>query len=515
MAITIPSDETIEAQALAYKRNRFPSRDLGTEGFLGLEARAEALLVLGLLKAVADADKDAVPSSSTSEARLDEWATLFGLPTATAGVYGRKAAVASSGGAGTLTGTKGTAYVAGATLTAPDGVTIIELVDNETIPGSPPGTGSTTAAFRAVTAGTAGNLAAQTVLTWVSPPAGADTTVTLTAKLSGGADKESAAELLARLLARLQTPPKGGTAADYRTWGQTVSGVPRAYSYPHRNGLGSVDLVITAAGTGTSRDPGATTASDVDDYINGSSTEEGQRPVTAQGYRTVRPYMPAYPTGGLTIRCRMVPAAAKYNFDWTDTATTYQVGLYESSGGAVANGAKLTLNVDAPASLTSAVDAGSKPRLQILSTGTSFPAAPVQVRVVGYSGGGNRILELENPLPTGFVAPNVGDRVFAGGPGVDTATAAILAYVDALGPSRQSGYAHALDVWEDTVSIARLTQIALDALDGSARYFKNIVSSGVTIAVGNGAAAATDATASDTSANGPELLYARHIAVTQ
>jgi hypothetical protein len=91
-----------------------------------------------------------------------------------------------------------------------------------------------------------------------------------------------------------------------------------------------------------------------------------------------------------------------------------------------------------------------------------------------------------------------------------------LAYIDALGPSRAGGYADTILPWEDTASIARLTQIALDALDsGGVRMAKNIISGGVTVAYNGGAAAATDVQASDSTVNGPELLYARNIAVTQ
>jgi len=53
------------------------------------------------------------------------------------------------------------------------------------VAGAPPGAGSVVGKFIAVTPGTAGNLPVGTVLTWQSPPSGADSTVTLTSPLRG------------------------------------------------------------------------------------------------------------------------------------------------------------------------------------------------------------------------------------------------------------------------------------------------------------------------------------------
>jgi len=211
------------------------------------------------------------------------------------------------------------------------------------------------------------------------------------------------------------------------------------------------------------------------------------------------------------VRCRMVTSKPAYNFDWVDTGGPYTVSAYSAGPPAT-----ITFSAALPATLTAAVDAALHPRLQILNTNTSaagWVATPYQIGVTAYNSG-TYVLTLDT-LPTTWVAPNVGDSIYSGGPGVATTAAAILAYVDGLGPSRAGGYAEVNDPWEYVCSIARLTQIALDAADtAGVKFFNNIISSGVTVAYNGGAAAATDVTASD-NGSGVELLYLKNIAVTQ
>lgn len=77
----------------------------------------------------------------------------------------------------------------------------------------------------------------------VVPPIGVDTNVLLT--IAGGSNLETDASLLARLLEYMRNPPGGGTALDYKRWAMEVPGVSKAYVYPLRRGIGTVDVVIT------------------------------------------------------------------------------------------------------------------------------------------------------------------------------------------------------------------------------------------------------------------------------
>jgi len=495
MNIQLPSEDDVAAQALAVLRNRFPNRDSGVGSFLDLLAKTFAMWVLGIQKSAADADNDSIPSDQSSTAALDYFAFLFGVASNTPGVYGRKTATAAAGGIALCTGTNGTIYPDQAVLTAPDGATLLALSGSVTIPGTPPGSGSISGAFIATTLGTVGNLAAGTTLTWQSPPAGSDGTVTLTTGLNSGTDTETNSALLTRILERLQQPPKGGVAADYRAWAESQTGIARAYSYPLRGGTGTIHLVLIGPGNGTGRKPSSGTQTTVDNYINGSATTAALIPYPAD-YTSFIPFMAA---SGLTIRVRMVAASTKYAFNWSSGTTSYTVSAYTAGPPAT-----LTLSPAPPADLVAAAAAGSKPKIQLVPTGATTPV-PQQVGVVSIVGS---VLTLDT-VPTGWVAPTNGDAVYSGGPMVTTIATALQSYIDLLGPSRASGYADPLDSWEDKVAIFRLSQIALDQTDtdGTSKFANNVTA--VTI---NGSA--SDVIAADATSNPPELLWAAKIFIT-
>ncbi len=505
--VTVPDQATLQAQCLAFLRSRFTNRDTGTESFLGKIARAWSMMLLGLQQSVQNADRDSPPSQNSSSAALDLWASVLGLSNG-AGGFGRKGANPASGGLGLCTGTNGTVFTAGSALTAPDGTTILQLVSLVTIFGSPPGSGSIQGSFSAITAGSAGNLPAGTVLTWTSPPAGADQTVTLTTGLTGGQDTETDAQLLARIFDRLQNPPKGGTAADYRAWAQSIVGVSRAYVYPRRGGLGSVHVFITSAGSGAARQPSSTVQANVDAFIN------SVKPVNVDGYLSLTG---DYSTR-LIIRVRVVPSLSN-TFDWSDGGTALVV---DTSGYSSGPPATLRFTGLAPQSLkdaiTAAISAGTAqttgPRIQVGAT--NGPSVPVPARCVNYSdGGGKTTVTLQTTLPTGWVAPTGADVVYASGPVQVPVATDILSYVDRLGPSKQSGYADPNDFWEDTAAVFRIAEIALDTVDasnGNVKLLVNLVSGGVTIDPGSGPAA-VDVQAKDISIQ-PQVLVAKYIFVT-
>lgn len=523
MAITIPDYATvIEPQILAFLRNRFPGRDTGPESFLGKNARMVARAISYFLVSLQSVDFDAVPTQSTSLTQLQNMANAFGLPS-NAGGFGANGPTTASGGVALLTGTNGTVYNNGLLLTAPDGVTTLQLSGTYTIPGMPPGHGSISGNILAVTAGSAGNLPVGTVLSWQATPSGSDNTTTLTTATSGGQDSETKAQLLARLLARFQTPPKGGATPDYKAWAESVAGVFVAYVYPRREGSGTVDIVITAAGSGAGRAPSTAVKEAVDDYINGDATENpvqvGVRPVTASGVTILLPYVAG---AGLVIRVRISTSQTKYAFDWALGASTFTVASYAAGPPGV-----ITMTQSLPASLTAAIDAYTAspstvaaPRLQVMSAGLASPGIAIPVHAVNYNVGA-KTLTLENPLPAGWVAPSAADAVYPYGAAVPiiaqgafaTASSPVIAgiqgYIDSLGPSRASGYATAITLWNDTARVYTIAQVALDATDtdGVTKPASGVISSTI-----NGGT--SDVEATDTLANGIQLLTCASIAVT-
>lgn len=101
--------------------------------------------------------------------------------------------------------------------------------------------GPTACTIRATVAGAGGNLAAGEKLAVATATPGIDAVVTVVA-LTGGTDPESDADLLARILQRIQQPPMGGDAQDYVTWTRSVAGVTRAWCYPREMGVGTVTV---------------------------------------------------------------------------------------------------------------------------------------------------------------------------------------------------------------------------------------------------------------------------------
>lgn len=501
MPIAIPTRAALTASVKAFFVNRFPARNLGTEGFLGKTWRALTMVLWSLEKAVQDLDRDACPTDDTSSDGLDRWAETLGLDNAADG-FGRKVATVATGGVVEATGTNGTNIADGTVAYASDGVTVFESTGGPYVIAA----GVASVTMIATTAGTAGNLDVGEVLTWSSPPAGLDADADVTTAFTGGTDEETNAALLARIEFRLTYPPKGGAAADYRTWCENAENITtgdaiaidRAYVYPLRSGTGTVDVVVTVSGEAQTRKPGATIVGEVQDYL------DSVRPVTVDGATVLQPYMPN--SVGMTIRTRMIPARDASDFDWDDTAAAYPtVKSYPTTSTIEINGA-------VPAALLAAWNAGQTPRIQIAGTGASAPILAQQFRVTNINQvPADDVLTVDTTDGVILGTAVNGDTIYAGGPGVATTQADLLAYTDTLGPSRASGFAWDDDVWDTDCAIARLTQTAIDSVDGSGdRYWSNIVAGGVTI---NGAA--VDLAPTDTIANGPQILYPALIVVTQ
>ncbi len=94
------------------------------------------------------------------------------------------------------------------------------------------------------------NLLTGATLTCSTPPSGLNGTALSDGAISGGRDTETAAEAAARILAFIQSPPAGGTAADYVRFAMEASdSVTGATVLRFFLGLGSVGIVITAGTT--------------------------------------------------------------------------------------------------------------------------------------------------------------------------------------------------------------------------------------------------------------------------
>ena len=199
----------------------------------------------------------------TAEAEyLERWCSIWGI--------NRKVAAPATGTV-TFTVQAGSLIPSGTLLQALDGVQYQTSTD-ATVSAS-----TATASVTALVPAAAGNRATGQNLTLVSPVVGVQSTVTA-GLLFGGADVETDDALRARLLARIQQPPHGGTSSDYTPWTLEVPGVTRAWVYPAELGLGTVTVrfVRDNDGTGTAIIPDAGEVAAVQAYI------DARRPVTAQ-----------------------------------------------------------------------------------------------------------------------------------------------------------------------------------------------------------------------------------------
>ncbi len=491
--------EYVATGLAAYRsRPRFARKRLDPESGLGAIARATAMQILGFSKAAYDADQDAVPGPGNSDSAADNWAFSLGVPSNNPNTsYGRNIALTAAGGAGVPTGVAGTLIAAGSTLVDPTGQVTLTTTDAITL-GGPPNT--EILYLSAVTPGSAGNLPIGTIVTFQPAIPNVTDTFALTVALAGGAEVESTADLTARTLERTQSPPRGGTAADFRFWaedwrldGIVQTNVARAYVYPLRGGNGTVHIVITAYGSGEAR------------YLAGviglvpivtriGAYVGSVRPVGTQS-TVMLPNLVS--CGGIRVSAQA--SQGRYQYDWFDFGQPLLV---------VAVGGATSITVDANvatdpryATLKAAIDLGKKPRLQI---GAQTSVLPLEARASAYTNAANSVITLAE-APTATLT--VGDWIWASGPIVLPAARAILEYIDGIGTSKQSGYADAADTgdiivmngakiiraWDDTIRIAELERIALDVLDPTDNRTRMVVDRSASAKV-NGASVNRQAT---------------------
>jgi uncharacterized phage protein gp47/JayE len=192
---------------------------------------------------------------------LARWAAIFSIS--------RKAASYAAGSI-VFSGTAGTAVPSGtAAEYAATGISYATAA--AAIIGSG---GTVTVAATAQTAGADGNISAGASLTLATAISGVSAAAAVAdGGMTGGEDQESESSWRARVVARIQSPPQGGTASDYVTWAEACAGVTRAWCYPKNRGRGTVDLAFVMDGRADII-PTATDVSSVQDYI------DGKRPIT-------------------------------------------------------------------------------------------------------------------------------------------------------------------------------------------------------------------------------------------
>ncbi len=200
------------------------------------------LYVLARVQAGANDDLNAyitdlarqIPWDNADDDLLIRWAAIWKIyrenPTGAAGPVN-------------FSGTAGKIVPADTLLARADGIQYKLVADLVLTDGT--GTGT----VKCTSVGAVTTTDANTPLTLVSSVSGVSSNATVGSDgLGGGGDIESYDSVRARLLARVQDPPMGGSEADFIKWAKSVAGVTHVWVLPGWMGTGTVGITFMMDG---------------------------------------------------------------------------------------------------------------------------------------------------------------------------------------------------------------------------------------------------------------------------
>ena len=235
-------------------------------------ARIVALLAHGLYAYIEYQRAQSFPDTA-DEPGVRQWGGLFGV--------GDNPATAATGPV-VFTGTNTTNIPAGTEFRI--GTQLYTTDALGTISG-----GEATIAVTASELGADGNAPAAATGSLTNPIAGIDSVVTVdTGGLTGGTDVEGLETYRARVLARLASPPMGGSEADYEAWIREVPEVDvhRVWVYPWGDGVGTVVAaftVVESTAVAGFRVASAPEVEFVQDYVDAA------KPIDVRSFRATTP----------------------------------------------------------------------------------------------------------------------------------------------------------------------------------------------------------------------------------
>lgn len=255
-----PSLADIVARIEADFNTRLPGADSRVRrSVLSVLARVLAAAIWSLYGYLDFLAKQLFPDTATG-AFLRRWAAIYKVPAQLA---------TQATGTITVTGSNGTAISTGKILQRGDGLRI-ETTSSATVTG-----GTAVLNVKASEAGAAGNSAAGTIFTFISPISGANAQA-ISGTITGGADDEDDEALRARVLERMRQPAHGGAKFDYEKWAKDIPNVTRAWVYPLENGQDTVTVRFMMDDTYSNGIPLAGDVDTVKSYIS------NVRPVCAE-----------------------------------------------------------------------------------------------------------------------------------------------------------------------------------------------------------------------------------------
>lgn len=227
MSFTVPTFEQLRDRYLQAIVNQQPEAAIGPDSDNFVRACAQAAVLEGVYAHQAWVFRQAFPDLADADV-MERMANQRGL-------VRKPAAIAA--GTVRFTGDVGTVVPIGQQVFTAQGAYF-----QTTAAGAIGGGGTVDLAATALVAGASGNQANNTPATASAPPAGIAAAATVLA-MTGGANVESDADLLDRLLLDMSEIAQGGNEVDFERWTREVPGVKRAHVYNVRRGPGTVDVV--------------------------------------------------------------------------------------------------------------------------------------------------------------------------------------------------------------------------------------------------------------------------------
>lgn len=333
-----------------------------------------------------------------------------------------------------VTGTPGSTWSAGDTLTSADGIIYTVLFGYG---GTIPGGGSATARVLATPLGglSRTGLGAQTnktagaVLSWGSPPSGIDATASVAEIIRQGANLESNDALARRILGRLREKPSGFNRAEVRDLLERRPGVAEAYVYrayqgspnisnPEVADVGTPDtagwVTILALAEPPNRLFSLAEIQEINAYLN---SEIPGNILTAR----VQVFVPPTTTQAVAVELVL---GGEYAFPFT--------GTYEIAGGSTLTVLNVTTNPLAAG--PTQVLTGDRVAVPVSSARGGF-----ELRRVAGTTSSTITLEAALSAPA-----TVGDDIYPAPANWEAARDAVLAVFDALGPGDTTGLGNSL-----------------------------------------------------------------------
>jgi uncharacterized phage protein gp47/JayE len=278
----------------------------------------------------------------------------------------------------------------------------------------------------AIDTGSATRLNAGETLTFDTPIANVEEEGELQLDLDeDGDDAESDPSIQKRVGSRFSDPPLGGARSDYEIWVTEVTGWASAYVYPLRNGLGTVDVAPLHAGSGAD---GARVAPEVAELQSLIDTKK--RPVSVKGFRVL-----LVTTSATNVEVTLLPdGLPEHEFDWDDTVPPVVSSWTAATRVLKFTGGTRPATMEAGDRLTIAQGATARERV-IEVLGPAADEVTLEADALG-----------DVPAAT--------NTVYAGGPLVEPARAAIQALFDSLGTANPDSKRYG--AWEGNLRLGKL-----------------------------------------------------------